>query len=220
MKLDLHIHSTFSADGTADPEKILQHCRDIGLGGCSITDHNSIEGSSKAAELGSEMGLVVVRGIEVSSSEGHILGYGLSAPVPRRLSMIETIAEIHNAGGIAVAAHPTRLGSGVGMDAAGHAGFDAVEVLNGGSSARGNRIASRLALDNQLPVVGGSDAHKVVEIGRSYTVVEGADTEADIIRAVVEGRSKACGRSRSWFEGVVCTAEANLDWARRGFRRL
>jgi predicted metal-dependent phosphoesterase TrpH len=220
MKLDLHIHSTFSADGTADPVEILMRCKDIGLDGCSITDHNSIEGSLKAIEMCSEMGLIVVRGIEVSSSDGHVLAYGLSETVPRGMSMRETIAEIHKAGGIAVAAHPTRLGSGVGLDAAANAGFDAIEVLNGGSSARGNRAAATAATDKRLPVVGGSDAHKVGEIGRSYTVVNDAVTEADVINAVAAGRSKADGRSRSWLEGVVYAAEANLDWARRGFKRL
>jgi predicted metal-dependent phosphoesterase TrpH len=220
MKLDLHIHSTFSADGTADPVEILKRCRDIGLDGCSITDHNSIEGSLRAIEMCSEMGLIVVRGLEVSSSDGHVLAYGLSGPVPRGMPMRETIAEIHKAGGIAVAAHPTRLGSGVGVDAAANAGFDAIEVLNGGSSARGNRAAATVAAEKRLPIVGGSDAHKVGEIGRSYTVVDDAVTEADVISAIVGGRSRTDGRSRSWLEGVVYAAEANLDWARRGFKRL
>jgi predicted metal-dependent phosphoesterase TrpH len=220
MKLDLHIHSTFSADGTADPVEILTRCKDIGLDGCSITDHNSIEGSLRAVEMCSDMGLIVVRGIEVSSSDGHVLAYGISETIPRGMSMRDTIAEIHKAGGIAVAAHPTRLGSGVGVDAAANAGFDAIEVLNGGSSVRGNRSAAKVAADKKLPVVGGSDAHKVGEIGRSYTVVDDAVTEADVIRAVVAGQSKADGRSRSWLEGVVYAAEANLDWARRGFKRL
>lgn len=220
MKLDLHIHSTFSADGTTDPEEILKRCRDIGLDGCSITDHNSIEGSLRAIEMCSEMGLIVVRGIEVSSSDGHVLAYGLSEPVPRGMPMKETIAEIHRIGGIAVAAHPTRLGSGVGVNAAANAGFNAIEVLNGGSSARGNRAAATVAAERRLPVVGGSDAHKVGEIGRSYTVVDDVATEADVISAVIAGRSKVGGRSRSWLEGVVYAAEANWDWARRGFRRL
>jgi predicted metal-dependent phosphoesterase TrpH len=220
MKLDLHIHSTFSADGTADPVEILKRCRDIGLDGCSITDHNSIEGSLRAIEMCSEMGLIVVRGLEVSSSDGHVLAYGLSGPVPRGMPMRETIAEIHKAGGIAVAAHPTRLGSGVGVDAAANAGFDAIEVLNGGSSARGNRAAATVAAEKRLPIVGGSDAHKVGEIGRSYTVVDDAVTEADVLSAIVGGRSRTDGRSRSWLEGVVYAAEANLDWARRGFKRL
>jgi predicted metal-dependent phosphoesterase TrpH len=220
MKLDMHIHSAFSADGTASPEEILRRCKDIGLDGLSITDHNAIEGSLSAVEAASELGLVVVRGVEVSSSEGHVLAYGISEPIPRGRSMRETIAEIHSAGGIAVAAHPTRIGSGVGIEAAANSGFDAVEVLNSGSSARGNRAAARAAANSRLPVVGGSDAHKIGEIGRSYTVIDHVATEADVISAVVAGRSAVGGRSRSWLEGLVYAAEANLDWARRGFKRL
>lgn len=220
MRFDLHIHSKLSRDGTAGTEEILQRCRDVGLDGCSITDHNSIEGSLEAFDKGRAMGLVVVRGIEVSSSGGHILGYGLSSPVPRGLSVRETVDKIHAAGGIAVAAHPMRMGSGIGKDALTDAGFDAVEVLNGGSSERGNRVASRIAENLRLPGVGGSDAHKTGEIGRSFTVVDDAPSEADVIRAVVEGRSEAQGRSRSGREGLVYVAETTYDWVRRGFRRL
>ncbi len=220
MKLDMHIHSTFSADGTAGLEDILRRCKDIGLDGLSITDHNAIEGSLNAVEAASELGLIVVRGVEVSSSEGHVLAYGISEAIPRGQSMRETIAEIHRAGGIAVAAHPTRIGSGIGIEAVANSGFDAVEVLNGASSARGNRTAARAAESSKLPVVGGSDAHKVGEIGKAYTVIDRATTEADVISAVVAGRSAAGGRSRSRRESLVYAAEANLDWVRRGFKRL
>ncbi|UCE45266.1 MAG: CehA/McbA family metallohydrolase [Methanobacteriota archaeon] len=220
MKLDLHIHSRFSRDGTASPEEILRRCKDVGLDGCSITDHNSIEGSLEACEIGAAMGLTVVRGIEISSINGHILAYGLSAPVQRGLSVSETIRRIHAAGGIAVAAHPTRFGSGLGEADIADVGFDAVEILNGGSSGRGNRRASTIAADLKLPGIGGSDAHKIAEIGRSFTVIDEFTSEADVIRSVVEGRPEASGRSRSAGEGLMHAIEATFDWTRRGFKRL
>ncbi|UCE80596.1 MAG: CehA/McbA family metallohydrolase [Methanobacteriota archaeon] len=220
MRLDLHIHSTHSRDGTAGTEEILRRCRDAGLDGCSITDHNSIDGSQEALAMGEAMGLVVVRGIEISSSGGHIIGYGLASPVQRDLSIKETVDRIRAAGGIAVAAHPTRFGSGVGGRAVTKADFDAVETLNGGSSARGNRIASRIAEEAGLPGIGGSDAHKIGEIGRSFTVVDEASSEADILEAIVEGRTETQGKSRSGGEGLVYLAETVFDWGRRGFRRL
>ena len=220
MKIDMHIHSTHSQDGTADPETVLRRCREAGLDGCSITDHNSIEGSLEAARIADEVGLLVVRGVEISTSKGHVLAYGISSLIPRGLSVEETVRRIHELDGVAVAAHPTRFGSGMGTGNAAASGFDAVEVLNGGSSRRGNRIASRLARELQLPVTGGSDAHKIEEIGRAVTVVENASSERDVLKAILEGRTQVQGRSRSAVEGITHAAEATYDWACRGFRRL
>ena len=220
MKLDLHVHSTFSRDGTATPHEVMKRCREIGLDGCSITDHNSIEGSIEASRIAEEMGLLVVRGAEISSSEGHVLAYGIPSIIPRGLPLKETIARIHELEGIAVAAHPTRFGSGIGIANVPDTGFDAVETLNGGSSRRGNRLASELASNLRLSVTGGSDAHKLVEIGRAVTVLDDVFSEKDVLRAVVEGRAQVRGRSRSAGEGIVHAVEATVDWARRGFRRL
>ena len=220
MKIDMHIHSSFSQDGTASPGELLKRCREIGLDGCSITDHNSMDGSLKASQLADEAGLVIVRGVEISTSDGHVLAYGISSLIPRGLSLKETVRRIHEQGGIAVAAHPTRFGSGMGTSNAANAGFDAVEVLNGGSSRRGNRIASRLARELQLPVTGGSDAHKIGEIGRAVTVVEGASSEGEVLKAITEGRSIVQGRSRSAVEGITYATEVAYEWVRRGFRRL
>ena len=220
MKLDLHVHSTFSRDGTATPKEVMKRCREIGLDGCSITDHNSIEGSNEASQIAEEMGLVVVRGVEISTSEGHVLAYGVPSIIPRGLPLKETIARIHELEGIAVAAHPTRFGSGIGIASVANMGFDAVETLNGGSSKRGNRRASKLASDLQLPVTGGSDAHRVAEIGQAFTVLDDVSSEEDVLRAVAEGRSQVQGRSRSGGEGIVHAVEATVDWVRRGFRRL
>lgn len=220
MRLDLHVHSNSSKDGTASPGEILRRCKSMGLDGCAITDHNSVEGALEAFDMAGEMGLVVIRGIEISTSEGHILAYGVSSSIPRGLSIEDTISRIHSAGGIAAAAHPTRFGSGLGLGAVADAGFDAVEVLNGGSSRRGNAKASELARSIRLPVVGGSDAHKVAEIGRAVTVVECPLSEGEVIRAISEGRSVVQGRSRSASEGLAHALESTWDWARRGFRRL
>ena len=220
MRLDLHVHSTHSQDGTVSPKEILERCREIGLDGCAITDHNSIDGSLEACRIASEVGLIAVRGVEISSSEGHVLAYGISSLVPRGLPLEETIRRVHDLDGIAVAAHPTRFGSGIGIDRVANMGFDAVEVLNGGSSRRGNRIASGLAGNHRLPVTGGSDAHKSVEIGRAVTVVDDVSCEKDVLKAVTEGRARVEGRSRNCIVGIMHTAEATFDWARRGFRRI
>ena len=220
MKLDIHIHSKFSRDGAAPIEEILERCRSSGLDGCAVTDHNSIEGSLKAFELASSFGLLVVRGTEISTAEGHVLAYGLSSTVPRGLSIDRTVECIHEAGGMAVAAHPRRFPSGMGIRRASQNHFDAIEVLNGGSSRGSNKAASRMAGRRGLPAVGGSDAHKLEEIGRAFTVLPDVRSEEEAIKAILANKSTVGGRSRNVKETVVYAIETNQEWVRGGFRRM
>jgi predicted metal-dependent phosphoesterase TrpH len=220
MKFDLHIHSSYSRDGTASPRDVLGHCRKIGLAGFSIADHNQIEGTLEAAAISKEEGLLVLKAIEVSAAEGHVLAYGVRELVPRGLSVAETIERIHDAGGLAVAAHPVRFPSGVGLELAEGAKFDAIEVLNGGSSSRGNKKARRLAERKHSPVTAGSDAHKLDEIGKAYVEVEGVSTEDELLDAIRRGLTRPGGRSRSVSEGIVYSTETLFEWMSGSFRRL
>ena len=45
---DLHIHSTAS-DGTLSPEEIVRLCVENGVGALSVTDHDAVEGTLRAA---------------------------------------------------------------------------------------------------------------------------------------------------------------------------
>ena len=220
MKLDLHIHSRFSRDGAATVEDILNRCKSLGLDGCSVTDHNSIEGSLEALDLAPSFGLLVIRGTEISTSEGHVLAYGLSSTVPRGLTVAETIARIHEAGGIAVAAHPRRFPSGIGIRRASRERFDAIETLNGGSSRASNKSSAALATRMSLPGVGGSDAHRIDEIGRASTVVPEVSSERKVIDSILGGETSVVGRSRNVQETVVYAKETLTEWVRGGFRRM
>ena len=220
MKLDLHVHSNYSRDASPSPKEILDSCKKEGLDGCAITDHNAIDGSLEAYKLGLEMGLLVIRGIEVSAKEGHVLAYGVGELVPKGLSVADTIQRIHSAGGIAVAAHPKRFPSGMGLKLAQKGEFDAIEVINGGSSRRGNELARRIAEMKRMPVTAGSDAHALPQVGKAYTVVDGVSTEADVIAAIAKGSSRAGGRSRYFSEGVVYSIETLVEWLRGDFKRI
>ena len=130
MKLDMHLHSNFSADGTAAPRDILKQARKAGLGGVCITDHNTLKGNAEARKIADEFKLLVIRGMEISSTGGHILGIGISDEVPRDLDPQDTVEKIREQGGIAVIPHPFRRWSGLGADAVRTVKPDAIEVVN------------------------------------------------------------------------------------------
>ncbi len=220
MKLDLHVHSTCSRDATAPPKEVMSHCKKLGLDGLAITDHNAIAGSVEAYGLAKELGLIVVRGVEVSTGQGHVLALGVSELVPKGMTVAETIEKIHSLGGIAVAAHPKRFPSGIGLDVARRGRFDAIEAVNGGSSRRSNALARRVAEERRLPVTAGSDAHELLQLGKAYTVIEPCGTEDEVLDAIRKGRTQTGGRSRTRSEGVRYSIETLIEWLKGDFRRL
>lgn len=75
---DLHIHSTFS-DGVRTPRQILEQARSSGLVHIAITDHDVLDGSRLASDLGSSYGVEVIPGVEITTQTDdrtvHLLGY-------------------------------------------------------------------------------------------------------------------------------------------------
>ena len=68
--VDLHAHTTAS-DGTVTPRQLVTQAYEIGLSAIGITDHDTVAGGSEALEVGRELGIEVVPGIELSV-EGSI----------------------------------------------------------------------------------------------------------------------------------------------------
>jgi len=216
MKVDMHVHSIYSADGEVPVKDILKRAKKIGLGALAITDHNEIKGAMEAKKLGI---LPVIRGIEVSSAEGHILAYGLDCKIPRDMGIEETIEKIHECGGIAVAAHPYRYWSGIGERYARRYNFDAIEVFNGRCKNSSNEKARRLAENLNRPTTAGSDAHFIEEIGKAGIIVE-AEDEEDVLEEILKGDVKIFGRSRNLGETIKYVKKAVSEWMGRGFKKI
>ncbi|MBS0647607.1 MAG: PHP domain-containing protein [Verrucomicrobia bacterium] len=75
---DLHCH-THCSDGSLSPEQLIEHAKEIGLKGLSITDHDNIDAYQTAAAAAKKAGLLLGTGVEFSCEfQGislHLLGY-------------------------------------------------------------------------------------------------------------------------------------------------
>ncbi|WP_274650499.1 PHP domain-containing protein [Paenibacillus humicola] len=75
---DLHTHTTAS-DGTQRPADNVRMAAEKGLAAIAITDHDTVDGIAEAMEAGAALGVIVVPGVEISTSAGgrdiHMLGY-------------------------------------------------------------------------------------------------------------------------------------------------
>jgi 3',5'-nucleoside bisphosphate phosphatase len=76
--VDLHIH-TIHSDGSSTVKEVLEAASAKGLAAIAITDHDCIDAYPYAFELGAQLDIEVIPGLELSSEiEGtdlHILGY-------------------------------------------------------------------------------------------------------------------------------------------------
>ena len=123
-KVNLHIHSNYS-DGKADFKEIIDSAKKNGYKLISITDHNTVEGHKKYKDE------ILITGAEFDCWFGyvfiHLLAYGIDVENPAlapflaktkaetegdiirlfaRRNVPKLIKAIHEAGGIAVLAHP------------------------------------------------------------------------------------------------------------------
>lgn len=200
---DLHIHTTAS-DGLATVEAVLEHvtCRgDLDV--IAITDHDRLEASLWAYAHRERYPFDIVPGVEVTTTQGHVLALWVTEPIPKGLTLAETAAAIHRQDGIAVIAHPMEPTIAPQMlprylsqpTVLIQMGIDAIEIYNAGAITPGcNWLAQRVFREVGLPVVGSSDAHLLESIASAVTRFRGK-TADDLRAALALGMTTAEGKS-------------------------
>jgi 3',5'-nucleoside bisphosphate phosphatase len=85
MRIDLHTHSSVS-DGTDTPADLVRKAHAVGLDVVALTDHDTFDGLDEAAAESERLGILLVRGMELSCSRGgdsvHVLAYGVDPANP------------------------------------------------------------------------------------------------------------------------------------------
>ena len=220
MRADIHIHSVHSGDGKLSVTDIMKRFRILGFGAVAVVDHNSFIGSEEALAI-DNMDIIVLPGMEITTTAGHVLAYHVTEAVEKGLSVEDTIDMIHRLAGIAVAPHPFRIWSGIGGSEVSNGGFDAIEVVNGRSLKGSNRRALALARSLDRPEIGGSDAHSGDDIGKAFTVFpDGCQNQEDLVKAILSKQTAGKGSSRTAPGSIGYGLKCISEWARRGFRKL
>ncbi len=222
VRLDLHVHSLHSPDGRVPLEEWVNRLGYAGLQGFALTDHNSIEGHGRLAEIAREYPMYwFLPGVEVSTREGHLLVYGVRELPPVHRSIDETLDWVRARAGVSVIAHPMRWAHGVGRRIAERVTVDGIEALNGHNAEITNARAELLAARRGLAATGGSDAHEVRDLGRAYTEFS-SDTSSvdDLLSQLRAHRTRGGGRSLSIGQRIRLGIRTGLLRASRGFRPI
>lgn len=200
MWIDTHCHTKYSYDNWLEPVDLVRRAKQLGIDAVCITEHYSYEASQPVEQIGCDEGILVLRGVEISTDRGHLLAYGVEDDGWNRwgrdnyLPLGEVIERINDLGGICVPAHPFRE---VGLASLLEGllelqGIAAVETHNGNNSDSDNELALRAARHMGLPTLGGSDCHKVEAVGCCATEFDRAIAGmGDFIAAVRAGACRA-----------------------------
>jgi predicted metal-dependent phosphoesterase TrpH len=176
LKLDMHVHTSYSPCGRVSVEKVLATCLKRGLSGAAITDHNTIKGALALKKIAPPDFLVIV-GEEIKTQEGEIIGYFLKEEIPQGLSLEETMGSIRSQDALVAVPHPcdSFRKSKITKEALSRI-IDKVDILEVFNSRnilnKDNQEALGLAKQHNLALLVGSDAHLACEIGKSYIEID------------------------------------------------
>ena len=184
---DLHIHTVYSSDSLVQPKMLVDMLAAHSfIKAAAITDHDSVRGCRVTMELAKVYpDIVIVPGVEITTPQGDVLVLGTEELPPKPWSPEHLVEYASNVGAITSVAHPFRQ-YGMGNLARNYK-FDAVEILNGGSSRAANEEAKELAKSLGLPGTAGSDAHQISELFAVNAKIEASLSVDSVLKAIKKG---------------------------------
>ena len=198
---DLHIHTQKYSDCSfIHPDELIAQALEIGLKGFALTEHGMRwpdEEFTKLKKMAEPHGLVLINGQEISARneknemEGDFLVFGINYSLTGRYTALELAELVHNQGGVIIAAHPYKLSRrgktnyyGAG-DKIYQLPLDAIELYHPDHSSLAVSKAQKAMQKLGIPGVGGSDAHKIFDVGSCVTLFEHKiGSDADFVHQI------------------------------------
>lgn len=207
-EFDLHGHTKYSAFPISinySPKEAIIKAKEVGLRGIAITGHDTIEGLDEGLDAAAKHGVIVIPGIEITSRTGsktpHILALGITPEevrrskykIPRYKDPSTVILWIHDHGGVAIAAHPSKNWRRTSLSYKQvreyQAIIDGIEVITTDGEDEQLEVVAK---EFNISGLGSSDFHKLDEIGLVGTKVFGSPSSyEDVLKAIKEKRVEA-----------------------------
>lgn len=198
--MDSHIHSEYSPDSKSKLKDIFKVAKSRNIDIIAISDHNTVDGSKEARRLTKKDDLLVIPSIEISSIEGHILGFGCEEKIDRDLPAAETIDLIHDQSALAIIPHPYcfyRHGLLCKADYK-DLKIDAIETKNARFIVGYcNNKAKNLSKNENLPSLGASDAHYFKFVGDCYSKIDCEKDIDSVLKSIKKRKVEAFGKGTS-----------------------
>lgn len=230
LRGEMHCH-TFHSDGDSSPAEVVRLASERGLDFLAITDHNSTSAQRELESLDNP-GLVLIRGIEVTTFRGHFNVWGIDDWVDFRVTrpqeMDAAIEYARMRGAVVVCNHPKPFGPAWEYPRVEN--YHAIEVWNGPWAIRNQASldfwTGRLAQGKRIIATGGSDWHRRAQFAQEPPRAPGtptlwvhvpelenaADPAAIILQAIRRGHVALSDAP----DGALLDLRAGLNFQARG----
>lgn len=167
MRIDFHVHTSFSFDGRIKLEELASLSKKFGIVP-AITDHNNISAHSEFRKFQ----VPFIPAEEVETAQGDFIGLFMSEPVKKGVDFYEALDSFRSQGAIPYAPHMfDSLRPGLVKEEYGKAS-DIIEVFNARSLERFDKKAEEFAKSEGKLMAAGSDSHYPYEFGTTYTELD------------------------------------------------
>jgi len=197
LRFQLHLHTTesvgtrVSVESLIKPKQALDIARMNNLDGIAITDHNKTTAYPKIKNYAKEKNIILINGIEVDTSDGHIIGLNVDTEIEKKfrkgMSALEVSDIIKSSGGTVYIPHPFDIRKkGIGRKIKEVDGI--IEVFNSlNIFCFEDKYASYVASKLNRPKAVGADAHSLNMINRGITVVNSEPDELSVLNSIKKG---------------------------------
>jgi hypothetical protein len=190
LAADFHVHSSMWSDGALTPWGLVLEAGRQGLDAIAITGHNEVFDGQLGRRFSELVGGPIVIAGEEILAEGryHMIAAGITRRVSFRQSAASAIDQIHQQGGIAIAAHPFP-DFRAGYDDAAMQRLDGAEICHPRiySLENGQRDLEQFSARAPVAAIGSSDFHGLGVMGLCRTYVFASSNSArailDAVRA-------------------------------------
>jgi predicted metal-dependent phosphoesterase TrpH len=225
MRVDFHVHTTFSPDSVITFPRLVESCRQNRVDAVAIMDHDVIDGAiefnrlSEQARSRGEWAPRIIIGEEVRTTGGEICGLFLEEWVPDHLDPVETMRLIREQGALVYVPHPFDLLKlkrlkAKDLDRLGGE-IDIIEAFNGKPRLPfANVLARRFLEGHPFPRGAGSDSHEPTHLGAAYVEMEDFTGPEDMLEKLARG--EVHGRRYSPFTSAYARHRMRKDMEREG----
>jgi predicted metal-dependent phosphoesterase TrpH len=215
MKCDLHVHTHHSGMCTVpvlkricresynDPHEVYETLKRRGMDLVTVTDHDSIDAVeplrhhddfflSEEVSCNTGHGTHLHMGVYGIEERDHIELQLRRDDLPRLIAYLNEKRLLFSINHVFSSLTGPRTEADFEDFAT---NFPAIETRNGQMLEIANRHAAAFAERHGRIVIGGSDAHTLASLGRTYTTVSGANSAAEFLAGLKQGRSMVTGVS-------------------------
>lgn len=171
----------------------------------AITCHDLVYEDKLAEEYARKKGILLIKGVERTIEGKHVLIYNLSNAEAQKIHTFEELKKFkqNNPKIFVIAPHPFHwtpvcLRSKV---------IQCLEVFDTWEYSwyythwvNPNRKTTKLAKHYHKSVIGGSDVHRIDNLGATYTLIDSKPTVEDVFDAIKENKVKVVAKPLSWIK--------------------